>query len=469
MRCRCLLLVLPAMIVLSACSKNTSGTKAADICVDADGDGYGTGSVCSCAGGCNDCNDNDRTVFQLVAIYTDADHDTFGIGAGSKTCIGAQAPNGFSIRAGDCNDASAACTSDCTDADGDGTPACAGDCDDANPHCTETCVDADSDGYCGVKDCNDHSALHWDDCTTCVDFDGDGRGPGCDRGTTDCNDSDTDNWVSCATCADADGDGYFAHCDAYVTRKGEDCDDTDAVCTNDCSDFDHDGVRACDGDCDDGSADAACTINANGGNANQIVDAGGAGGSILVTAGSVRLLGGNDALPAALFTHGSVPSDPAALIVTTTHLISSSQTVAGLFVAKGATLTLSGAAPITLTVTDHVLITGAVVSDSGGSLTIVRSGSAAIVDVTLAGSVDLHGAAGASGHPGGTLIIAALHRCRHYDVGADAFATTYLEAADFETLYAELGFARESVRVEVVACPEWTEYGFESVLIAVGG
>ena len=393
---------------VAACGSGSSkGTKTGASCIDADGDGYGTGSACTCASGCSDCNDNDGTVYQQVPVYTDADHDSYGVGPARSTCIGAQPPSGFALRAGDCNDASAACASDCTDADGDGTPACAGDCDDKNPHCTETCVDADNDHYCGVHDCNDHSALHWDDCATCVDSDGDGRGPGCNQGTSDCDDTDRDNWVSCGTCSDADGDGYFARCDAYITRKGEDCDDSDAACTNDCADFDHDSVRACDGDCDDGSANNACTIDANGGNANETAHAGGNGGALNITGDTINLLGGSDALPAGVTTHRGVPTAVGALRVTaTTAPIAASATLAGLFVPKGVTLTLLGSDPIILTVTDDVFVAGTIVSASGASVKIVPMGATPL-DITLAGVVDLHGAPSASGigNAGGTLTI----------------------------------------------------------------
>ena len=38
----------------------------------------------------------------------------------------------------DCDDSRASCNTDCTDADGDGTPACVGDCDDT-PETGSTC------------------------------------------------------------------------------------------------------------------------------------------------------------------------------------------------------------------------------------------------------------------------------------------------------------------------------------------
>ncbi|MEZ4233262.1 MAG: choice-of-anchor Q domain-containing protein [Polyangiaceae bacterium] len=79
-----------------------------------------------------------------------------------------------------------------------------------DPLCTQVFYrDADSDGHGVASDTTQ-------DCTApagYVDVVG------------DCNDGDPNNWVSCATCRDRDADGHFAGCDAYVTLKGEDCDD----------------------------------------------------------------------------------------------------------------------------------------------------------------------------------------------------------------------------------------------------
>ena len=65
---------------------------------------------------------------------------------------------------GDCDDANAACTTDCTDADGDGYCVTA-DCDDTDPRCSEECADVDGDGFCAPNDCDD---------TTPDPFDADG-------------------------------------------------------------------------------------------------------------------------------------------------------------------------------------------------------------------------------------------------------------------------------------------------------
>ena len=62
----------------------------------------------------------------------------------------------------------------------------------------------------------------------------------------DCNDDDVNNWDSCDTCLDVDKDTYYAGCDAYVTLDGPDCND-------DSEDYHPGADLGCDGndyDCD---------------------------------------------------------------------------------------------------------------------------------------------------------------------------------------------------------------------------
>ena len=62
---------------------------------DGDGDGVGV---------CDDCDDNDNTVWQLLTGYTDADNDGYGTGAALDVCSGAILPSGYADNADDCND-----------------------------------------------------------------------------------------------------------------------------------------------------------------------------------------------------------------------------------------------------------------------------------------------------------------------------------------------------------------------------
>jgi len=203
--------------------------------------------LCACVANNTDCDDASA---DCTTDCTDADGD------------------GLAICEGDCDDAVASCTTDCTDVDGDGLALCAGDCNDQNPDCTTNCTDVDGDGLAVCEgDCNDAVAS----CTTvCTDVDGDGlavcagdcddANPTC---TTNCTDADGDGLAVCEgdcndavaactiVCTDGDGDG--------VAVCAGDCNDAVATCTTVCTDADGDGVAVCAGDCDD--ANPACTTN----------------------------------------------------------------------------------------------------------------------------------------------------------------------------------------------------------------
>ncbi len=383
------------LLAVAACTG-----KPKPLCTDADGDGVSAGTSPTCGG---DCNDNDRTVYRTVTLFTDADGDGLGVGTGKPQCIGALVPKGFATKSGDCDDNDQHCTVDCSDQDHDGVRACDGDLDDTNPHCILTLVDHDADGYCADHDCNDNSPLHWDDCATCIDTDGDGHGEGCDVGTSDCDDNDTDNWDQCGTCVDADGDQFWTGCNRYVTRQGEDCDDTSPACTLDCQDSDNDKVSACQGDCNDSRGTSTpCTLFGTGSVA-QIADvAGGNGANITILAiDSITLVGSDDALPAGTFLTGAVPPLATATSIctgaTNLKLACAAQTlnsfpspVAGFFVPKGVTLTLHGAGPFTMNSTGDVFIGGSLVTDTPGASIVINGDG--VHDFTLSGSIDTHAA-----------------------------------------------------------------------------
>ena len=210
---------------------------------------------------CSDARDNDCDAKIdgadpdcVVITCTDADHDGYGAGAG---CLGP-----------DCNDALAACTTDCADRDGDLVADC-------NP--ADSCHDADKDGYgagpgCLGLDCNDGEVRCALDCTTdldadqvpdcretCVDADGDNYGVGPSCSGLDCDDTSAACRLSCV---DTDGDGVFDCKDGCLDKDhdghgvgtacaGPDCDDQKAGCTTSCVDQNHNGTPDCAENCVD--------------------------------------------------------------------------------------------------------------------------------------------------------------------------------------------------------------------------
>ncbi|MFT7625806.1 MAG: MYXO-CTERM domain-containing protein, partial [Myxococcota bacterium] len=216
----------------------------------------------TCVG--NDCDD---TSAKCTTDCSDADGD--GIPDCKDDCIDGD-QDGYGFGPGcpsDCDDTVAACNDDCTtdvnantvadcyescaDADGDGYGAgsgCVGpDCDDTSPQCTTLCQDLDKDQ---IFDCKD----------SCIDIDGDGlgvgpgcSGPDCDDSLDECGDDCSDNngngQPDCAEdCIDADGDGYGEG----ALCDGPDCNDLDDECALDCHDLDGDAEPDCSDKDDDG-------------------------------------------------------------------------------------------------------------------------------------------------------------------------------------------------------------------------
>jgi hypothetical protein len=258
--------------------------------VDADGDGFGTGSAVSActapaghsamAGDCNDacascvpggtetCNgaddDCDGSVDDgvLLSFYRDADGDGFGTGSAVSAC---SAPAGHSATAGDCNDGCASCrpggTETCNGADDD----CDAMVDDGVT--TTFYLDADGDTY-GRSDrttqaCTQPAghAARGGDCDDASSTASPGATEICDGRDNDC-DGGNDEGVMTTYYRDADGDSYgradmtMQACSApsgYVGTTG-DCNDGSASirpgAAETCNDIDDD----CDALVDDGLA-----------------------------------------------------------------------------------------------------------------------------------------------------------------------------------------------------------------------
>jgi hypothetical protein len=256
--------------------------------VDADGDGFGTGSAVSActapaghsamAGDCNDscascrpggtetCNgaddDCDGSVDDgvLLSFYRDADGDGFGTGSAVSAC---SAPAGHTATAGDCNDGCASCrpggTETCNGADDD----CDGATDDGVT--TTFYLDADGDTY-GRTDrttqaCTQPAghAPRAGDCDDASSTASPGATEICDGRDNDC-DGGNDEGVMTTYYRDADGDSYgradmtTQACSApsgYVGTSG-DCNDASAAirpgAPETCNDVDDD----CDAVADDG-------------------------------------------------------------------------------------------------------------------------------------------------------------------------------------------------------------------------
>jgi hypothetical protein len=282
--------------------------------VDADNDGYGTGtaiSACSQPSGrvgnntdCNDANasispgdpevcdasnvdedcdgvadDVDPNATGKTSWYADADGDGFGTGTATLAC---EPISGKVANNTDCNDASAAikptaqevCDASNVDEDCDGLT---DDADSSVTGKTSWYADADSDGYgtgSAVQACDAPSGrvANNTDCNDANASISPGDPEVCDLGTVDedcdglVNDADPNATGKSTWYTDNDNDGYgtgagIVQCAAISGRAaaGGDCDDTNAnvspgdpeVC--DASDVDED----CDGNADDADLQGA--------------------------------------------------------------------------------------------------------------------------------------------------------------------------------------------------------------------
>jgi len=66
--------------------------------------------------------------------------------------------------------------------------------------------------------------------------------------------------------------------------------------------------------------------------------------------------------------------------------------------------------------------------------------------------------------PGGRLLIAALRRCERYTVGAQSFPSARIDEDDLASLFSQLELRNTSI--EIVAVPDRSTHGFESILLA---
>jgi hypothetical protein len=200
-------------VTTQACTVPDGFAAASDDCDDARSDVYPLAAeTCDLAD--NDCDgvtDEDGT----AVFYADADGDTYGDGA--TTSVGCYAPEGYTGRAGDCDDTRA----------------------DSNPEAAEICDGADND--CDGATDEDNRATYYRDA------DGDTFG---NAGDSQEHCAQPEGYVPLA------GDCNDARADVY-TGAPEACDDTD----NDCDGLvDEDGTSVFFRDSDgDGFGDLAVT------------------------------------------------------------------------------------------------------------------------------------------------------------------------------------------------------------------
>jgi hypothetical protein len=269
-----------------------------DGCVDADGDGFGTGANgnSDCAEAATDtddsnsdlCTDSDSdgcddcTGGSFAPSDDGADVDLDGLCDANDTCVdldgdtlgdGTNSNSGCLDPTTDSDDTDA---SVCTDADGDTCDDCSqigapdpdddGTDTDLDGTCDLTDLDDDGDCYpdadeatCGTDSTDDGSTptdidsdCVCDDLDTCIDLDGDGLGngtggnAGCAVITTDSDDGDVN------VCTDSDGDSCD-DCESGAFDPDDDGLDLDNDGLCDDGDADGDGEEA-PTDCDDGDA-----------------------------------------------------------------------------------------------------------------------------------------------------------------------------------------------------------------------
>jgi hypothetical protein len=69
-------------------------------------------------------------------------------------------------------------------------------------------------------------------------------------------------------------------------------------------------------------------------------------------------------------------------------------------------------------------------------------------------------------HEGGLLILHALYRCQAYKVGERLFPGADLTEDDLVDSLRANGFARSSIDVHVIPCPDNAQYGYAGILVA---
>jgi len=216
------------------------------VCLDFDGDGYGSPASSLCPNSGFDCDDTDPAV-------------TTG------------SPENTAAACGDGSDNDCDGMIDCADADCAGVGPCAAAACNYNGTCEpglgETCANCAADGCCGPATCPDGFCDETCECpsmsTPCP------ADCYCGNGTCDCSETSVSCPSDCgspATCTDTDGDGYGVCPDCGTasgcTFDGDDCDDSSAACGSACNPgasevcdgYDND----CDGTVDEGFSEEDC-------------------------------------------------------------------------------------------------------------------------------------------------------------------------------------------------------------------
>src|SRR5262249_48084004 len=69
---------------------------------------------------------------------------------------------------------------------------------------------------------------------------------------------------------------------------------------------------------------------------------------------------------------------------------------------------------------------------------------------------------------GGLLILHSLYRCKAYKVGQRLFPGADVSEDDLVDSLLANGFARASIDVQVISCPDNAPYGYAGILVASG-
>lgn len=68
--------------------------------------------------------------------------------------------------------------------------------------------------------------------------------------------------------------------------------------------------------------------------------------------------------------------------------------------------------------------------------------------------------------PNGTILVAALRRCRFYNVGKYYFPSANINEDDFLSVFLEVGFKKKNVIIQVKEVPECSKEGYNSLMFA---